>query len=361
MINGFLVTAALFVFQGANDPPKTLDFLDSELGLAFSYPATWKVVKKTKIRTNFEIPGTSSSAPSELEINHADYSGNAETWQLIHKTSNEQLKRTLDRQWEQEVLGVPMLLSRVHYTDKGQSLSSINALLFSQTKKKLQFILTGPTSDFDNLQYQFTNALQTLRTVETKKKVSAVAASTKSEKSEKIDKTAPEVSVKHELIDPVKPKIWVKELQTAPFAVESKKFNLHYAEDWIAKGQIDGTLALTNPDLPGSITLKFYPESDSDSPANLLLAASAQSLQEFDTVTKRLDQDPTVNRANCLVSSTCRIGKSKAGDCYTYEAFGQEEGAFFILNFKSTDPSTEKTGFKLIQKLLQTISFEKAP
>src|SRR3954466_14728017 len=94
-------------------------YTDTYLGLAFNIPKTWTMVKKTKDMTRYAIPVEGSAMPAELEIIRSPFHSSKEIWQTIQLRTNETLHREVARQWEQDVIQVPILFTQLNWDDKG--------------------------------------------------------------------------------------------------------------------------------------------------------------------------------------------------------------------------------------------------
>src|SRR4051812_15977869 len=120
-------------FQGQNDATTQVDpnmrtYTNTELGLSFNYPKSWKVTKvKVRNRTKFDItnpktwrpastdnttrfllPVEGSKQDGTLEIYSAQFFAETDIWQYSQKDINDQMKRPVLRQWQEEILGVPL-------------------------------------------------------------------------------------------------------------------------------------------------------------------------------------------------------------------------------------------------------------
>ena len=159
MITAFL--AAAVMFQPAKQDTQT--YSDIQLGLSFSHPSTW-IIEKPLVAKNtkkgrklasdagtvhFRIPLTGAVDDADLIIVRAAFSGSPDTWQKVQMDANQNLKRQVERQWQQEILGVPLLLTKIDYSENGSSKVTLTGLLYNDSPNKLLFRLTGPASDFD--------------------------------------------------------------------------------------------------------------------------------------------------------------------------------------------------------------------
>jgi hypothetical protein len=249
-----------------------------------------------------------------------------------------------------------MLLTRINYSEDGVNRTTLTGLLYNDWQSKLLFRLTGPSGDFDKAQFQFDQAMQTLRTTnnELPKAQDPNAAPKKQPRPD-------DRGVKHLLISavpPPKPKL-------APVAVSlvvsTKKIEVRLPKEWSAS-RIDGaTVELHSASLGYPLTVKFSSTLDSDPVATALLTASAVSLKEFISVTKREDTKPVVNAGGCVVTSIWRVGKGAKGELVSMEAAGAEGDFYFVASCRPVPGPTYAAQRKAIDELLSQISIQALP
>jgi len=341
--------------------PKLVTFNDPRLGLLFDHPPTWLEVKNKKGHaasksekgiTVMSLPTTGSTTGATLEIFHAKFASTPEIWQTVQLRSNEQLHRKVERQWQQDILGVPLLLTRISYTDKTVPVTAVTGLLYTRTHDKLLFRLLGPTSDFDNVQYAFTTAMQTLRTVDGKMPVEEdpdhpLPAAKKSD---------PLPSARVPIGTDAKPKKAVIAVNVAKVVVSTKNLAFHYPDGWTVVSNTGTTIILKSDEATAPVTFTLSSSLDSDTASSTLLNATVQDLGLFDTVSLRLDSPTLENQAGCTISRVWRIGKDAKGVLYTLDASGQQGDYYFIASFKGTSKSDSDDDRKAIQDLLNAVS-----
>lgn len=368
------MTLALIAFAVMTRPSiqapqaPTQAYTDNKLGLSFTHPTTWilenpnapapgkkgrrrKVINDT---VHFRIPLTGAVDDADLIIMRAEFSGSPETWQKVQVDANADLKRTVERQWQQEILGVPLLLTRIAYSEGGTAKTTLTGLLYNDAPSKLLFRLTGPAGDFDKAQFQFTEAMQTLRTTNN--------ALPKAQDPDHPSTAAPVVSdrgAKHTLFAPAKPPKPVLAPVAIPMVVSTKNVILRVPKGWRAE-HIDGsTLELRGPDVPYPLRVRLYSVLDSDPPAVALSKATAASLANFSTVETRHDTPVDANQADCVVTSVWRTGTGAKGKLLSYDAVGRSGDFYFVASATPTGENLDVQK-KSLQKLLDLISIDTA-
>jgi hypothetical protein len=340
---------------------KTVTFTDTTLGLIFDHPATWTVVKTPKGQKAsksekgvmvFSIPTPSAATGARLEVFHARFASTRDIWQSIQLDTNKQLHRNVDRQWEQQVLGVPLLLTRISYTDNGVATSTLTGLFYTRTHEKMLFRLTGPSADFDNLQYEFTNAMLTLRTVDG----SMPMVEDPEHPLPKEEKGDAAPAAKKPLDPPKKPVPLVVPPQSVALTVSTRRIEFRYPLHWSVSNVKDTSLSLKGDTVDGAVDLSFYSTLDSDTPDSALITASSKSLNDFDLVDKRYDSGARVQPTGCTVYTVWRMGKAKSGPLYTYEAYGLQGDFYFILTFRTTAEKLSEIDRKNIDTLLKDVA-----
>ncbi|MER3497096.1 MAG: hypothetical protein C4320_10310, partial [Armatimonadota bacterium] len=150
------------------DPPTsstTRVYSDPDLGLAFDYPSNWTYQKKDKKSpARFMIPIEGTNSKGELRVIDLDYRGTAELFQTTQATMIATLNQTLVRQWQIEVLGVPMLLTKVKSANAEGETTTLVGLLYANTPRKFNFRLTAPSGQFESVELPWQAVLETLRT-----------------------------------------------------------------------------------------------------------------------------------------------------------------------------------------------------
>jgi hypothetical protein len=337
---------------------ETSVFTEPYAGLQFTHPATWKVTKKEKDRTFLAIPVQGSTESAELVVIRDTFHADKDLFQTIQLRINEQLKREVVRQWEQEILGVPMLFTRINYTQDGIAKSTLTGLLNTRTPLKMLLRLTARQADYDNVAYELNQALETLRTVDGK----PALPDDPSIKLEAPPKKPTPPPLPPKLIDDgSKTPNVVKPTQSQEITVSTRKVNLLYPEGWTVVETSGTKVVLKHPDLLAPVVLEIFSTLDSDSPQKAVFKASSKTLNEYLQVSSREDKAGAPNKAGAGITSVWRTGKTQEGEMATYEGAGLVSPFYFLLTYKQTDMAAYRNERKLIDSLVDLLTIEPAP
>lgn len=373
-----ILTALMLLLASGQEPnPQEATFTDPALGLSFVHPSTWVTIatptpapkagnrlklpfgkkrdpkKPPEGTVSFSIPGADGSGPAELTIVRASFSDAPEKWQQIQADANRNLKRDVERQWQQEILGVPLLLTRIAFVQDGAAKSAITGLLYNAAPYKLLFRLTGPTASFDSAQYEFTKAMETLRTTND-------TLPTAQEPGKVIPPPPPPPGpdAKHPLF--AKQKIDPK---AAPLslavAVGDRKMLLRVPEGWRLEKFGNDVATLRHPDVKGPVTVKLYATATAPRPTEALAAMSNATLDEFKAVAAREDTSGAPNKAGNPVVAVWRRGEGASGPHASLEAVAVT-GDYYLLVSCRPQPGAASER-KVVQAMLDAVGLEPAP
>lgn len=353
-----LSLVSLFVFATAARAQDQSILEMPDLGLAITHPKAWQVntVKKSQ-DVKVLIPIDGSSQKAVLELYNVSFNSEKDVWQLGQKAINDRMKREMMRQWEEEFLGVPMLLTKVSFVDKSGPQILLTGLIYSRTNKKLMFRLAAAPDDYDKAEFAWRETMNSIRTGRPLKP------------EDPTQKPDPKDPVKTQLPAPaiVKPNSLDNEVKISkpPVAIAAtisgRKVELRIPGEWAGKVDDEGVVTLTNPDVVGSVKVVLSSSLDSDPAARALLKASSKTLGDFQKVAKRDEANPEKNRAGAMVASVWRTGTNAQGDLYTCDASGVNGDFYLILHFRSNNTSKIGAERKLIETLLNNITIEVLP
>lgn len=355
-----LALALSAVAQEPTANPST--FTDPTLGLSFTHPANWTQVKsepakpaKGKGKKNgksaddgsvrFSIP-LDNSAPAELTITPASFSGAPEKWQQFQVDANRNLKREVERQWEQEVLGVPMLLTKINYTEEGVQKTTVTGLLYNAAAYKLLFRLTGPTASFDAAQFQFNQALESLRTTS-----DTLPTAQEPDKPITPPPTPGTPDAKRTLFE--RPKVTALVAPLAlPVKVAGHAATFNVPEGWTIEAKDADTYLLKHSGLKTPVTMKLLPAGTSARPAELLTNAANETLKEFETVDLREDTPGLANKAGNPVLAIWRQGKGPKDPLAAMDAILATAELNVLFSYRSAPGGNFKSERRTIQEML---------
>jgi hypothetical protein len=346
---------ALGAFARAQDH----DLLEMpDLGLAMTHAKGWQITKIGKTNDmKALIPIQGSSQKAVLELYNVGFNSEKEIWQLGQKAINDRMKRDLVRQWEEELLGVPMLLTKVSFVDKDGPQILLTGLIYSKTPKKLMFRLAAAPDDFDKAEFVWRETMNTFRTGR---------AWVPEDPNDKPDPKAP---IKTQLPKPaitnpnsldtqikvVKPPVSISA------TVSGRKVELRIPGEWAGKVDENGVITLTHPDVAGSVKVVLSSSLDSDPPQRALLSAASKTLEGYQKVSKRDESLPEKNRAGAMLAAVWRSGTSAGGELFTCDATGTNGDFYFVLSYRSGNSAKVGAERKLVESLLSLSTIQVLP
>ena len=332
-------------------------FTSPELGLTFEHPDNWQVATK-KGDTRIRIP-LSDGSSAQLLVFPRSFNGSIDVWNSVERDIAAQQKHKVDAQTQEQLLGVPLLLTRIKYTESGRAMQALSGLVYSATPRKLLFRLVAPDADFDQAEQILRTALTTLRTTSGK----LPAAESPDRKVTPEDIQAAQGKPETETVITAKePKNVVK--RKGPVVVSTfaagRKLSLRLPAGWTGQSRSDGSIVLRNSDLSGPLTVSVLSSLDGDFPATALDKVAAASLSTYTLVQKRLDYPAAPNDAGAVVSSVWRWGDAN-GKVVECDAVGVVGDYYWLFGYRCGFPVPGTKDIKAIQELMKTMSVELAP
>ncbi|MBS1717959.1 MAG: hypothetical protein JSS72_09545 [Armatimonadetes bacterium] len=299
-------------------------FSNPRVGFAFDYPSTWqrtKMPKKKRDEAHFQIPTSDPKAMAVLQVTGANYRGEAKTWQQVQVDINRQLRRSITRQWQEEVLGVPLLLTKIEYTQKDVPETAIVALVYTRTNKKLNYRLEAPTAVFPEAEAQFRQTLLSLRTVSGDAPEEEDPGKPAMAPPKPAEKTPTVVA----LVAPPtkKPSL---DSKTYSLAFEQRRLDVLVEKGWQIKNN-DGVLQITRPDLGATATIKLLSTIQAGSMQQSLASIANKEIDLFDVVDLRDNSNRNVHGHQIL--DIWRCGKASSGPLTTFHGVGEAGGDLF--------------------------------
>ncbi len=346
----------LMVVAGAQaDDLVRFDHLDT--GFQLQIPRAWKGTKtRDSQRYTFTITGTERTAT--FEIYGVTFSNDIPTWQAVQTNAAKQLKRGVVRQWQEEILTVPMLMTRTSWEEKnGIGHTADSGLIYAATRRKFLWRLTAQSADFDAASTQARAVLQSIRTEDGRLPKAFDPTVPVSEDLRRPDRAEKRTTWK--LPDPGK-----KEPVKGDRQVETVAGNipvvLAYSGEWKFETEGNG-LVVTHPKVTGKITLRAYSTLETEPPGRMLLKQSGQSLGEFSKVNKREEHGPVRSLSGGQIMMIWREGTSTSGPLFTFDAVGATGDYHWMIGWKSTEPKAAESQRDLISQLVQSLSIEPKP
>lgn len=319
-------------------------FKDSHLGLQFEHPKTWKVRKdKFSAVLEFAVEG---GEVATIQLFSAKYKDTADMYQMIQAEINRSMKRKIDRQWQEEFLGVPMLLTKISFEDKGRAMSILTGLLYTAYEEKLNFRLTVAAEGAEKAESAWHDVLLTLRTI------SGDLPNPEDPNKPAVKPEPPKTTNVWKSTDKVqKPE---RGPVMADFVAGETKFKLYLPKGWSLEGTtlkrqgLSGTLEMTAAiGLPEEAGTK-------------LVDSARDALAEFDTVTIREDPKPLQSKSGAIVGRVFRNGMAKSHALVAGTAIGSCEAVYWMVTYRAMDANSYKKDKELLNELYDYFFVERA-
>jgi hypothetical protein len=322
----------------------------AQIALSFDCPKTWEITTNKKSEVHIILPVPDAQTSATLDIYPTNFVSEPEIWQLSQEA--------FVRQWKEEVLGVPLLLTRVNYTEKGTAKTSATGLLYSDTARKMMYRLVAAPEDFDKADYAWRTALQTFRTFNNR-------PLTPQDPGKKPDPKAPPVELpatppKHIIFDsastgarPIKKADKIFEM-----VIANRKVQLRYPNDWSFKQDASGIILLSNPGVSSPVSVNVFSTLDSDTPQKALFRASSMTLDQFVKVDRREEPPSSTNLAGGTLWTVWRTGKTTNGVLKSCDACVCLGDFYLVAGYKCADLTRAAAEQKLVEALLDQMSVE---
>lgn len=346
------IVVGLMGLQPAETPqaatgPQT--WSSEELGLSLQHPASW-TVEKRDISTVFLLPAAPGGDAPIIEIFKVNFRRAADEWQTIQAQQAQVMRRELDRQWQESVLGVPLLMTQISYRDGGLRMVNLNGLLYADTPNKMLFRLTAPSDAYDSALAAWREVLLSLRTLDNQLPTAE-------------DPTRPEQDPVETETAPVRPATTVTLRPQGGFngtpvlgdvglrtAVGGREVIVRLPTGWVAT-EVDGGWTLRNAAVPGDVELSLGAEA-ADMPAiRAFLILTNASLEEFDSVRVRKEPLPKLNRAGASLFVMERYGKKGEEERAIVQAVGGANGFYWQMTYRPASEAAYKGASRLVNDL----------
>ncbi|MCA1996198.1 MAG: hypothetical protein LDL56_03105 [Armatimonadetes bacterium] len=322
------------------------------LGLQLDVPKDWKSVQR-KGAMQLLLPPTLGGG--RIEIFSANFKKEPETWQAIEAAMAAQLKREVVRQWQEELLGVPLLLTHTRWRAGEANQEALSGLLYAWTPRKMLFRLQTSEAGFPDAVVAWRQALSTLRTTDGRLPV----AEDPNKPWDPAELQKPITPAPKTRLEP--PKSGNRPAELAPVAVDTtvagRAAVLRIPTGWMAEKAGDFEWSLRHPELPFPIRVGVFSTLDSPAPERTLLRASSESLGRFARVDRRNEPKPETNKAGALVRQVWRFGQGDAGPLWTLEAVGSKDRLYWLASAQG-EGAIPAGVQRLIASLLQSMSLE---
>lgn len=334
----------------AKQADSTATFKNVQMGLTFTYPKEWKLSEKKTKKTNwfeFEVPTKSGTA--HIEVFGLYFRSEKDIFQISQSHAVKQAEAELVKQWEEEILGAPLLLTQ----SKKKSDSILVGLVYSFSYSKLMFRITTPEAAFEDVNYLWRQSLQSLRTIS--------GDLLKPENPDKfLPGEGPSLGPNTVRIGGVPNpygsdgKVEATPTVQIPGKAAGRPVILAAPEGWEGKVSEDGTkFELTNPKLGTPIEVRLASVITAEPPARALFSQSLETLKLFNAVLKRSEFGPAKNRSGAMYSYIWREGNGEKGSLIALDAAGSVDQFYWILSYRAE--KLDKEGREQLQGLVDRL------
>ncbi len=345
-------------------------FIDPNLGLKFNHPALWDV-KTQKKKTLITVPVGKDRRAATIELLDMTFFESTDQWQTYQREAVQGSGRTLDRQWQEDLMGVPLLLTQTRTRDRaGAERVSLTGLLYSRTNHKLFFRLATNPAVFPDVDAQWRTVMLSLATIDGEALLPEIPGRTPAAEPVKNPKANKPISVPLEQ-SPDRPRKTVvfsndpnklpakrpRDTQAVETSAGGAQLWLFVPQAWTLEVEGDG-FALRHPQWPSTITLEPLSVLDSAKPADKLTKMSGSTIGEFKTIDRREDRKPFTSSAGALVNVVTRLGSLESGAVVELLATGERGDTYWAVRSRVATAALTKEQQKLWESLLQGLLLE---
>jgi hypothetical protein len=347
----------------ANAQAESTTLTNRNLRLSFDHPRNWQI-ERDRSTTRITIPIEGTDRTATLQIFEAEFGMRPEQFQDAQRTAAEAMRRTVDRQWQEILLNVPLLLTQVRFVENDREQVTLVGLLFSRSKLKMLFRLTADAEDFRDVESLWRQVLTTLRTT------TGVIPEAENP-DEPLTGKEPDPKPTPRPTGPTRSTTLTVEslqndqpVQRAPNSLTvqagTREFNLFYPEGWTAT-QEEGGYRFNHAEVPGGVWIAARTISADGQPGRALFAMATKSLEDFQRVLRRDEPRLARNRGGVTVGWVLRQGEGVNGQpLFTWEAFGinTDAAAYWIAQYRSESAQSFDRARTRIRDLFDRMSIE---
>lgn len=325
--------AAVFISALVQQEPATKEYRDNDLGLIFQYPQEWRLTK-TRLGAQFEFL-TEEGATARVTITRTPFREAKDQWQSYQRDIEEAARREVLDQSEEELLGVPLLLTRTRYTGPDGIFRQLKGLLYSRSRQKLNFILEAPETAFPGAETAWRGTWNSFRTITGELPVAEGTPET-------TNPTNPTQDAEREVYTLTDP----KDDQTAAEATRRPETRVEVPgpsgtetialpEGWTAEPR-DAVIVLRHPSVQGTTVLTLS-LGDTAFARRVMNNLNRDALKRFDVVSLRKEETIAENQNGAQVMSVLREGTTPGGSLVLLSAVGGQSFGVWSLLYETTD------------------------
>lgn len=316
------ILCAAIAFQDA----KLKVYSNPTTDIRLKYPEDWNLKKdKFSDELRFKVDGKEVY----VELMGIEMNFPPQHWQDVTREINTNNDRSVLRQWEEEFLGVPLLLTKVRDLGKPEIEIAITGLVLSNRTQKFLFRLHSPESVAQSAEEQWNKVMLSADTISGKLPSEAIATPTTNNSGgggASVSTTPGKIQVIEPKFGP--PKV-VRRGSVRSVLDESRGTFLYLSEGWALK---DGILS------NGSVQLKFGTGIGDERVARSeWLKECGISLGRLNVVVSRVEPELKYRESGFRGTYLERRGKTTDGDEVQWIAYGWQSGYLYTLSWTGTE------------------------
>lgn len=342
----------------AQQPPGMATFSDRDLGFTFQYPSAWKLDRQRLFSLiEMTLP---ENKKAQVQIINTEFGQKPGDWQQAQMDINKTLRRTVERQWEEVLLGVPLLMTKIVYRQNDQDMNILVGLLYSANDKKLQFRLTVPAGDFEAAETAWRGALNSIR---------PTAGSLPQPEDPNRPPTTtpaggggrPQAGGRNEVVlraSDAPPSRVRRGDQKLPIQTLGQSLILRLARGWTAE-KSDAGWTLSVKGLEGKLSLKIEAGAQNSARTGAIQASNAVATK-FTLIRTRDEKDLGFAESGARLYAITRRGNIGADEVAIMHQTGHE-GLFYWLAEYQAPARTAAKEMARVQEMLNQLVVEPAP
>lgn len=320
-----LITASILLGFSTLQAPQTKLYEHTPTNFKFSIAGTSSITKK-KGDWTITFPIGSAKTSATLHVFAVSFMAEPDVWEGAQKYFAEQSKATVLSQSREEILGVPMLVTKMQEVVTPNRNITISALIYSQSDLKLFFRFVAPEAVFSEAEQKYHEILQTLATIDGRLPKPEIPGRTSEAPATK-NKGIPEVPR-----TPIGASASEAKVITGPVTMGAKlagkPVQLCVPKDFVLEPGQEGKILASHPELGMKIEIELGSSLDSSALTQILAGKSSSGLARFEVVRLRSEGRPKPNAAGASFVVIRREGTGQAGPLYQIIA-GAEKGDFY--------------------------------
>lgn len=316
--------ATMLAFQ-ANDVKV---YESKQTDLKFSYPADWKL-KKDRLYDEFSFNVEGKPVTVQVMVTQMNYP--KDHWQTVNREVNENNYRQVLKQWEEELLGVPLLLLRVRDTAKAEPQIIVTGLLYSNRNDKMLFRLNANESVAAQAENIWTNVLLSSNTISGVLPSEANGGTTT---TVPVNTNGGEANVSVITPPTHKPDKTVRGESRVKVDGSSGLIMYHPAT-WTYKDDV-----LVRETVKVKVS---HGIGDERIARSAWLKVCGGALNRINAVVSRTETEPKYTKAGMRGSTLNRVGAAGDYEEYQWVVYGWSAGYYFVLEWSGTPADYEKT------------------